>query len=464
MSTSPSAHSEGARLPGHPPVAVSEMYVIPLEPQGYIVYAPLQRSAFIANAPVVRFLADVKAGKLDSFEDCDPALVEFLRRLGILDGPQEAPPTGAFSGDPEPVTVTLLLTTACNLRCTYCYAAAGDAPPRAMGLDVAKRGIDFVVANALRRKVPWFQVLYHGGGEPTTNWPVLTGSLSYARDKAAGAGLELQSSLATNGVLRDAQIDWIIANIRGVNVSFDGLPSVHDRHRVTKSGKRSSDRVIRTMRRFDQAHFPYSTRITVTADHIAALPDSVEFVCANFSAKPIQIEPVYQLGRWRDAPSAESDEFVAAFRTAQQRAMKYGREILFSAARLGTLTSHFCGVSQDNFCLSPDGEVTACYEVFEEWKRWAEVFFYGRFDSATGRYQFDHAVLNHLRAQAVQNREYCRGCFAKWSCGGDCYHKALAMNGAGEFAGAGRCHITRELTKDQILAKIASSGGLFWRE
>jgi len=71
-------------------------------------------------------------------------------------------------------------------------------------------------------------------------------------------------------------------------------------------------------------------------------------------------------------------------------------------------------------------------------------------------------VLNNLRNQAVEHREYCRGCFAKWHCAGDCYHKSLTVNGSEEFAGSERCHITRELTKDQILERIADSGGLFW--
>jgi len=55
-------------------------------------------------------------------------------------------------------------------------------------------------------------------------------------------------------------------------------------------------------------------------------------------------------------------------------------------------------------------------------------------------------------------------CFARWSCGGDCYYKWLITSGGGEFSGSARCHVIRELTKDQILDKIASSGGLFWHD
>jgi hypothetical protein len=39
-----------------------------------------------------------------------------------------------------------------------------------------------------------------------------------------------------------------------------------------------------------------------------------------------------------------------------------------------------------------------------------------------------------------------------------------ALGGGMEFHGSDRCHITRELTKDQLLDRIAESGGVFWSE
>jgi uncharacterized protein len=226
-------------------------------------------------------------------------------------------------------------------------------------------------------------------------------------------------------------------------------------------GQGSSERVIHTLRRFDAAGYPYGIRVTVTADNIPRLPDSVEFICSHFGTTRIQVEPSFQLGRWREAPSAETTDFVAAFRLAQERAARHGREIFFSAVRSG-LSNHFCGVTQDTFALSPDGNVSACYEVFSEDNPWSNVFFYGRPSKNGSGYAFDLRVLDHLRRQGVQNREFCQGCFAKWTCAGDCYHKSISATGQLEFQGTDRCHITRELTKDQILANIASSGGLFW--
>ena len=434
------------------PAVSAEIFTIPLDHGRYLVYAPLRRAAFVGNARVVNTLADIAEGRFDPASEPDAALLAFLRCLEIVDAGAETAPITVFEGTPEPTHVSLLLTTACNLRCTYCYASAGDTKLEVMPLEVATRGIDYVAANARKQNLSQFQITYHGGGEPTLNWRVITQSYDYAQQRAEELGLTVNASCATNGVIPDSKIDWILANLSGVCVSFDGLPSVQDKHRPKANGTGSSERVMHTIRRFDAAQYPYALRMTVTHDQIAMLPDLVEFICANFHPRRIQVEPAYQMGRWQSAPSAETAEFIAAYREAQARAMSYGQEIIYSAARTEVLTNHFCGITQDSFCLTPSGNVTACYETFSEQTEWSSSFFYGRPEKEGKGYLYNLPVLNNLRSQAVQHRRHCDGCFARWHCAGDCYHKSLHVNGEGEFAGTDRCHITRELTKDQILS------------
>ena len=445
------------------PIVTAELFTIPLDGL-FLVYAPLSKAAFIANGSVVNRIAGLQAGTSDLSDPETRELVDFLRRLGIVDGRAEVPPITRFSGAPKPTTLTLFLTTACNLRCTYCYAAAGDTPKKVMPFDVARRGIDHIVANALESGRNEIEIAYHGGGEPTMNWETLTGSFEYATSAAKHAGLTLRAAMASNGILPSSKADWIIAHLDGVSISFDGLPQAHDTHRLTIAGEGSSGQVIRTIRIFDEAKFNYALRVTVTHDQIPQIAESVRFICGNFRPKWIQVEPAYQLGRWADAPTAETQAFIDGFREAQAIARLHGQEIRFSAARIGTLTNHFCGVTQDSFALTADGSVSACYEVFLERLPRAETFIYGRYDQVKSSFEFDLPILNNLRDQTVDKHAFCQGCFAKWSCGGDCYHKSLAVNGRDEFSGSDRCHIIRELSKDQILDKIASAGGLFWHE
>src|SRR4051794_40654230 len=98
-----------------------ELFVIPVDGLADLIYAPLQKSALIGNEDVLQTLARIESGEEPKPGD---SLAGLLRLLGILDPGTEMPPSGSRTGDPAPTTVTLFLTTACNLRCTYCYASA----------------------------------------------------------------------------------------------------------------------------------------------------------------------------------------------------------------------------------------------------------------------------------------------------------------------------------------------------
>jgi uncharacterized protein len=225
-----------------------DVFAIPLEDEAYLVYAPLHGTAFAATKGMAAQLPGVLAG-----EGGEESVVAFAREAGLLAEPPS--PVTRREGEPEPTEVTLFLTTACNLRCTYCYASAGDAPATFMTMDVAKRGIDFVIANARRQGAPFAGVNYHGGGEPSVHWNLMTESLAYAREQAGD--LRVIAASAGNGVFSDRQIDWMIANLDGgMSLSFDGLPEAHDKHRPTVRGTGSSSRVMHTMRRFTEADYP----------------------------------------------------------------------------------------------------------------------------------------------------------------------------------------------------------------
>ena len=444
-----------------PAAPATELFVIPLDESQYLIYAPLRRAALGGNAALVGFLRNWHEGAAAG--DIAPEVLNFLHSSGIIGSPAGEPPATALSGPPRPLTATLLLTSACNLRCRYCYAASGESPAAFMQPETAHRAIDFVAGNAAAAHAASFEVAYHGAGEPTQHWTLLQESHLYARRVARAKGLRLRGSLTTNGVLNPGQRAWIASHLDSATVSFDGLPEVQDSSRPRASGEGSSAAVLATLRAFDGAGFRYSLRMTATAESVTLLPQSVAFVCRRFRPRAIQVEPVYRMGRGRDAVSAETAAFIEAYRAARRTSTKAARLLRFSGARVGTVTNRFCGVAHDNFCVSPAGNVSACHEVADEHQPWAERFIYGR-PSATGSgYDFDEPVYTFLRAQTVDHREHCHDCFAKWNCAGDCYHKSLHAESA-EFEGAGRCEISRELTKDQLLENIAASGGIFWKD
>jgi len=446
------------------PLISTEVFVIPLLGR-YLVYAPLRRIAFIANASAINFLYRLRHGEVQQASEEEKAFLQFCEQIHLTGEEGDWPITTLECATFQPTEVTLFLTTRCNLRCIYCYASAGDRPIAEMYFIIAKRGIEFVCHNALERGEVEFGVGYHGGGEPTTHWSVLTESFTYAQKLARKNGLQVYGSMATNGFLTPEKQQWIIKNFRGVNISVDGLPAVQDMQRPTVSGKPSSEIVMQTIRTFDKANFPYGIRVTVTSASVELLPQSIAYLLNEAHPKHIQVEPMYSLGRGRkNGLEVEPSAFVQAFLEAKQIADQAGVDFFYSAARVDVLANRFCLSCGEGFSLTPQGLVSACYEVPGPEFEFADQFIFGHYDERQGRYVFDEEKLTNLRNHTVEQISWCQACFCKWHCAGDCTYKARHAMVDGQFLGDSRCEITRALTLAQILEKIERSGGKVWAE
>lgn len=182
------------------PLISTDVFVIPYEGV-HIIYAPLRRLAFVANTSAVNTIALLKEEGIERPTEEQATFIRFLEAIGLTGTTGDKTIAGLGLPTYKPTEVTLFLTSQCNLRCVYCYARAGDLPAVRMSLETAKKGIDYVVANALELKKSWFGLNYHGGGEPTINHTVLIASHAYAKELASQLGLTLYSGIATNGVV-----------------------------------------------------------------------------------------------------------------------------------------------------------------------------------------------------------------------------------------------------------------------
>lgn len=120
------------------------------EPDKFILYRPLARLAFVGNqamADLARAVAaDVPSTGAIASNRSSQAMA-FLEDIGFLQ-PDPSPPP-AQCNEFRPTTAVLLMTNACQLRCVYCYAAAGEAPAEHLTPEQGWAAIDFVCASAL---------------------------------------------------------------------------------------------------------------------------------------------------------------------------------------------------------------------------------------------------------------------------------------------------------------------------
>lgn len=451
--------------PAVPYALERESYVLPPDAaeDGAIVYLPLAGRVVRLNGSALALLRSAAARGEASLRPY-PALCAELLAAGILVPRQPAgspeyvaPSASAAGGGPVLSSLTLLLTTLCSQRCSYCYARGGDAR-RTLPWSVAEAALVWATEQARARGRARLRVAFHGGGEVTMVAPLLDRCVRRARELGGTHGVDVRLEAGFNGVMTAQQADWAAASLDGATVSIDGPPAVQDRQRPLADGSPSFERVAATLRRFDAAGFRYGLRMTVTAESVATLPASIDHLCRNFAARHIKAEPVFVGGRALDDGLLPVDgaEFVRRFREARVVAHGHGRELTFSAARARVATTVFCKALGGSIAVTPEGHLSACYEVLESTDPRASLFFVGSVTPG-GAIRLDPGRLARLARLGVEHKPACRDCFCRWSCAGDCPAKLAIAGDPCDTSSNPRCDITRALTRDLLVERLAGS-------
>src|SRR5947209_13969643 len=166
--------------------------------------------------------------------------------------------------------VVLQPTTFCNIDCRYCYLPDRSKTKR-MSIDVIRRIASEVLSSDLIDGP--FDFLWHLG-EPLSVPPSF-----YEEAFAEIARInqehnrEYMHCFQTNATLLDEQwIDLIKDHRINIGVSLDGPAFIHDRQRVTRSGKGTHAAVLRGVRLLQANNVPFSV-IAVLTDFSLDYPD-----------------------------------------------------------------------------------------------------------------------------------------------------------------------------------------------
>jgi len=428
----------------------SNLFIIERNNAGaYILYSPLNRKVGVINASGVNTLN--KYFKSEALTKNEKLFISELHRNEFLNNAELKTPVFPENHGFLPHEVTLFLTSRCNMRCRYCYADAGKKSVD-MNFEIARAAIDFVANNAGLAGLQQFAVGFHGGGEPTMAWKLLTDAVEYAKNKADQKGLDVELFAATNGMFNREQREYIVQNFTNLNVSFDGPEDIQDYNRPAVNGSGSFSIVRDNLKFFEEKGFPYGIRATITDKNVHRLVEIIEWIKTEFSPDFLHIEPVWQCGRCittgENSPS-ESD-FIHYFTLAYQRAEELGVNLVYSGLRIDSLLSKFCAATGDSFTVLPEGIVTSCYEITEQDDPKAELFHYGRFSPETQQFEFEPEKIKRLKQYSVENLEFCRDCFCKWHCAGDCISKVFSAEGVFVHNGSPRCSLNRRLSLLQL--------------
>lgn len=163
-----------------------------------------------------------------------------------------------------PRYIVLLLTTACNLDCVYCYR--GKKSHQSMTVKIAFQAIEM----AARTGLPFHVQL--SGGEPTIEPDLIKGIASFIRKSGSPATIGIQ----TNGTLLDASLIRMFKHYDiQVGVSLDGPSNVHEKLRG-KSGP-----TIKGLKLLSDYDVPFRVTCVVTGQNVAVM-DQLALLLGSF--------------------------------------------------------------------------------------------------------------------------------------------------------------------------------------
>lgn len=432
----------------------ADLFTIPYKGEDLILYAPRVGFACIANPDLINLLADLETLDVNTLTDDQKAVLDFLDKKEVLNGSKEVNCIADLPEKYTPTQVTLFLTNKCNLRCRYCYAAAGDWKPLTMDRSIATSTIERVIENLKRTGGKTLILGFHGGGEPLYTWELVKYIVRFAEVQCAKDNLGLTVYAATNAVISGKKLQWIIKHFANLNISFDGLPHVQDYQRPLPNGKGSFEYVDRTMRFLDDHNFNYGIRSTISSYNIDLMDETIHFIGQNYKAKTVHFEPLFYCGRCKTNQLMQPDiqKFAENFIRCEPKCIPYKIKLTYSGNHVNALRNSFCGTTRDNFAVTPDGYITTCFEVTNKDDPKSVTFFIGQI-TEDGKIEVDEKKRRNLNALTVDKLEYCQDCFAKWHCAGDCVVKIGHEDYAG-VRGHDRCKLNRQLISNHLIRLI----------
>ncbi|WP_422000537.1 cyclophane-forming radical SAM/SPASM peptide maturase GrrM/OscB [Reyranella sp.] len=165
-----------------------------------------------------------------------------------------AAPTSGAPGRPEIGMVVVQPTAFCNIDCTYCYLPDRN-DKHVMAQATVRRLFGEVFASGWAS--PDLIVLWHAG-EPLAASRDFYSEAFAAIEAVRPAGVNVKHSFQTNGTLVTAEwcrlfLEWNV----GIGVSVDGPQALHDRNRLTRSGRGTFDKTMAGIRCLQDNGVPF---------------------------------------------------------------------------------------------------------------------------------------------------------------------------------------------------------------
>lgn len=261
-------------------------------------------------------------------------------------------------------SLCIIPSNVCQLQCKYCYSSSGNInSDKYVDISKMKRCIDAVFENRkLYKRLPNAKInfLFHGGGEPTENWPLFRDLVEYIMQKKRETNAKVLLKLVTNGIMDSAKAEWIAKFFDEIVVSIDGPHYINDKVRVFGNQK-GTTKISTNVANI----FGHSTKVGVHAV-VTSLSIGKEKEIIDFFRDNITNLSFISFQRCRNTYYGRNEVLstsVTEYVDFVKEAIKYAPDFVQTSLTDLTVKRSFCkGCSGNILYCFPNGNITTCNE------------------------------------------------------------------------------------------------------
>jgi len=404
----------------------------------------------VPEGQATSLVKQLSANKSLALYACDEHIRAFLTAADEVRNRWKTLEDGIF----RPTSLLVYLHRNCNSKCSYCYVQANNrgvvrAKRRSVTPGAVRAASDLVAMNCQSQQAA-FHLIAHGGGEPTSAWPLLKETVRLSRKAANAHGVSWFGRLATNGQIPDTKSLWVAETFNHVGLSCDGPPDIQNRQRPHRDNLDSSSFVTRFCRVLREVGTSFSVRATITPESCGRQEEIALYLIGVLGAREIRFEPVYGQGPGMFAVD-DAERFVDNFLAAQRVASAFGANLTLSGVQLDDIHGPYCDVGHQTLHLLPDDTFTACFFGLEGRTRLSAMASIGEFDPLKAALRLDYGRVASLRKAHFRVPERCKRCVNQYHCARDCPDICHIRDAVSPVRKGGfRCHVSRSVAERWI--------------
>lgn len=422
--------------------------IIDLNQEKAIALNALSGAVDIIDKATKEKILNIKNSKCINFDDED--LEKNLKNRGYLFDTQEEEEEiikniqHVYRNyiDSKMLSFVICPTTACNLRCTYCFESEEVRSSKQV---MSKDQIDVIfsnIENIKKERNPERMIIQLFGGEPLLKTTKEINSYIFKKAKENNMPIFIISNGTNIRYYEDLFKEYsdIVENIQ---ITIDGVKAIHDvrRIRIDKSG--TFDEIVDGIDILLENNIKTSVRVNVDGQNIDTMKEFVEFINMKKWTDNkyffCDIAPVTDHHNSNDIdelmeeneivkkmielfPNYQSDNSI--FRLSMFRVLNHINKALglFDATKDTYSLMSYCEAnSLQYYVFTPEGKVYACPETIGN-----EEYEIGTFGE---KMVLDDARVSMWNGRSIYNIPECMQCAIAPFCGGGCAYAALKING-----------------------------------